>query len=110
MPSENIPRQNREDKPNIVAIFSYFGILVIIPILVGKDDEFIKFHIKQGLTLLTLGILSGAIIWIPFLGWLLGGIGLILYFVCWVMGIINVLRGEEKPLPLIGKYADMFKI
>lgn len=110
MSGENEPKQNEKEKPNIVAIFSYFGILVIIPILVAKDDEFVKFHIKQGLMLLIFGLINGLIIWIPIFGWIVGGLGFVFYFVCWIMGIVNVLRGEKKQLPLIGKYAEMFKI
>ncbi len=31
---------------NAIALLSYLGILIIAPILVDKDNEFVKFYIK----------------------------------------------------------------
>ena len=50
-----------EGKINPLAILCYFGILLIIPWMMAKDDEFVKFHVKQGLTLLLAGIITSLI-------------------------------------------------
>ena len=35
----------------IMAILSYFGILVLVPILAAKESKFARFHANQGLIL-----------------------------------------------------------
>lgn len=90
---------------NMIAILSYLGIFLLIPLLVAKDNAFVKYHIKQGLVLLITWIIAGFIIWIPFIGWAVG----ITLFVLMIIGIVNVVQGKQTPLPIIGKFADKFK-
>lgn len=83
------------------ALLSYLGVLVIIPLLAKRDSEFAQFHVKQGLVLLAGWVLS----WLPF-GPIIG----LIAFVFSIVGIINVLSGEKKKLPLIGDLADKIKL
>lgn len=93
-----------------MALLSYIGILVLVPLLTVKDDEFVQFHAKQGLVLLIAAIVVSVIGVIPFLGWFIALVGGLACFVLAVMGIINVLNGEKKPLPLIGQFSDKINI
>ncbi len=102
-------KQGNQGK-NAIALLSYIGILFLVPLLVAKDDPFVKFHIKQGITLFIAGLIIVAISMIPVLGWIIGFVASIILFVFAIMGIINVLTGKKKPLPLIGQYADYWKI
>ena len=104
------PGEKTENKINPLNILCYFGILLIIPWMMAKDDEFVKFHVKQGLTLLIAEIITAIIGVIPVIGWTISTIAWIVWLVLSIMGIINVLKGEEKPLPLIGKFAENWKI
>ena len=91
----------------LMAVLCYFGILVLIPFLTdAKNDPFVKFHIKQGLVLLIVYVICGFVLWIPFIGWLLG----ILLFILFLMGVINAASGKETPLPVIGKFAEKINI
>ena len=90
---------------NMIAILSYLGILLLIPLLAAKDDTFVKYHVKQGLVLLITWIIASFIIWIPFIGWAVG----IALFVLMIIGIVNVVQGKQAPLPIIGKFASKFK-
>lgn len=91
----------------LMAVLSYFGILVLIPLLTdAKNDPFVKFHIKQGLVLLVVSIIAGVIGWIPVVGWIVP----ILVFVLFLIGVINAASGKKEPLPVIGQYGDKFKI
>lgn len=83
------------------AVLSYLGVLVIIPLIVKKDSKFTQFHVKQGLVLLVGWILS----WLPF-GPIIG----LVAFVFSIIGIINVLSGETKPLPIVGELAEKIKL
>lgn len=87
-----------------MAILSYLGILVIIPIIVAKDSKFVMYHANQGLILLIAEVILVAIGMIPVLGWIISGIGWIVAAVFIILGIINAAGGKKKPLPLIGGY------
>lgn len=95
----------------IMAVIAY--ILFFVPLLTGdaKKDAFVKYHTKQGLVLFLLVVLLNVINWIvPFyfwwtINWLLSLGTLVLL----IIGISNAIGGKQQPLPLIGKYADIFK-
>ncbi|MDD2678046.1 MAG: DUF4870 domain-containing protein [Candidatus Paceibacterota bacterium] len=109
--AENQTAQKEEiKKVNPLAVLSYIGILFLIPLLTAKEDEFAKFHVKQGITLCIAEVITWAITMIPVIGWIIGWIMNIVWVVLSVMGIINVLKGEKKELPIIGKYASNWKI
>jgi len=107
MPAAN-PKDIDENK--LMAVLSYFGILVLIPLLAKKESPYAQFHAKQGLVLLIFGIALGIIAVIPFLGWIAAVVGSLAYLVFWVMGIINALGGKMNELPLIGQYASKINI
>ena len=97
-----------------ITMFSYWTILFWIPLVAAKNSRFARFHAGQGLNLLlagiaysiATGILTGIAMAISFgfgavLSTLFGLAG-IAFFVLFIMGIINVCKGEMKPLPIIG--------
>lgn len=92
-------------KGNPLAILCYLGILLIIPWIIAKDDPFIKYHVKQGLTLLVFGLIAALVSVVPVLGWIVGGVLWIISVILALMGIINALTGKQQELPLIGQYA-----
>lgn len=97
------PQANDVEENKLISILCYFGILFLIPYLVKPDSPFVKFHSNQGLVLLIASVALGVVSRIPYLGWLVGAVGGIFVFVCFIMGIINVCNGATKELPLIGK-------
>ncbi len=109
---ERSTNQNPVEQGKGIAWLSYFGLLIIIPILLQKDNPYTKYHIKQGLV-----YLIASIVWsiIGFVVGLIPFIGVIIYFIGWIVlliigaiGVINAIKGKEEPLPFIGKYADRF--
>lgn len=98
------------EKNTFMALLSYIGPLVIIPYLTAKDDGFVMFHIKQGLVLFVAEIALWflmAMFWFLFPLWQL--LNLVI-FVFAIIGIVNALGGKEKTLPVVGRYAENFKI
>jgi len=91
-------------KSKLIAILSYLCVLVIIPLIYGRKDKFVMFHARQGVGVLLLWVISPHLMWIPILGWILGPIIMALTLVLVVYGIVYASKGEEKPVPLIGKY------
>jgi uncharacterized membrane protein len=114
---ETHPHASHSGEKNIVmAVLAYLGILIIIPYLVARDEAFVRFHIRQGLVLVVLWVITWFvkvilfssiifIILIPVVS--LVNLVLLVYV---VLGIINVIQGTEKELPYIGKYSSYFKI
>lgn len=84
------------------AVLSYFGILIIIPLLDenAKKSPFAKFHMNQGLILIIAGFIAGFVSWIPVIGWAIS----LALFIIWLIGVIGAAQGEMKKLPLIGDF------
>jgi len=94
----------------VIAALSYFGLLVLVPLLAKKDSPYCQFHAKQGLVLLIAWVIIGIIAVIPILGWIVGFLGSIFLLVLFVIGLINALGGKAKELPVIGQFGAKFNI
>lgn len=92
-----------------MAILAYISWLVLIPLFLAKSSKFASYHANQGLVLaiielicwIVLGILGG----LPLLGWifrLVNGLLGIVFLIFSILGIVNVVNGRAKELPLIG--------
>ncbi len=99
----------------VMALLSYLGILVLIPIFGAKGSKFARFHANQGLILCIAAIAYSVVVNILMsillaISWRLAAVSSILSlvsvaFLVWaVIGIINALNGKAKELPFIGKY------
>ena len=102
-----------DKKPNSLAVLAYLWILIVVPFLTdAKNDPFVKFHLKQGLAILVFEAITwfASIIlgFVPIIGSLVVLALWLVSLVFTVMGIANVLAGNEKELPLIGEYAKRF--
>jgi len=114
--SENDAKTNKG-----MAIMAY--LLFFIPLITGdyKKSPFVRYHTNQGIVLfiatwvVVIIILIPALIlaFVPALGTLLDIalwlVGFFVNVVPRIVGILNVVKGEMKPLPIIGKY-KIFKV
>lgn len=76
---------------DIVAYITWIGF--ILAVVLG-DKENSKFHINQALVIALFSLLSV----IPCLGQIWG----IFMIVCWFIGFIAAINGEEKAVPVVG--------
>jgi len=120
--SHNTEQTSQEGSGNTsnttgMAIVGTIPFLFFVPLLTeSKDNEFVKFHAKQGLVLLvyivSVSILGSILALIPILGWAIGAILIPLLYIfgliCFVLGIIHAAEGKKKELPIIGKYGRNF--
>lgn len=105
---KHVSDNNGGSNRTLMGIFAYCGPLLIISYVSAKDDAFIKFHIKQGLVLLSIEVgvwILGMIIWalMPLLT--LIDLAALVFA---IIGIMNVLNGKEEPLPFVGAYSRYF--
>ena len=98
----------------VMGVLAYIGILILIPLLAARDSKFARFHVNQGLPLAIASvILSGGnrhifrlFSWIPLIGWAFNAAVSIAAFVVLVLviiGIVNVVNGRAKKLPITGE-------
>lgn len=86
----------------IIAYLWWVGLLIAFIMNSDKKNAFAKFHIRQALLLTLIGIAGMFVFWIPFIGWALA----IALLVLCVMGLISAINGQEKEVPVLGKYAQ----
>lgn len=108
---DNRPAGNNSENNTVMAVLSYIGPLVIVSYILGRENPFVKFHVKQGLVLFGIEI----VIWFLFSMMLWQSIMLLqminlAMLVLVVIGIVNAVQGKEKPLPIVGQFAKMIKI
>lgn len=90
-----------------MAVVAY--IIFFIPLLTdAKNDPFVKYHVKQGVVLFIGYIIEMFIGAIPGMGWVISPLLGLFLFVLFIIGIINAVNGKEKPLPVIGGFAEKF--
>jgi uncharacterized membrane protein len=47
---------------------------------------------------------------IPILGWIIDLVGVFILLYMWIIGLINAINGNDKPVPILGKkYTEWFK-
>lgn len=101
------------DSLRMYALLSYLGPLILVPFLNAKDDPFVKFHLKQGLLIAIGWVVLTFLMYFPmviFTFYLIIQLGALFLMVLSVIGIMNVLNGDRKGLPLVGDIADRFNI
>ncbi len=115
-PNQQAPQtvnQNIEiDHDKLWGILAY--VFFLIPLLAVKNrSSFLNYHINQGIILfivvcagnLGLGILPWWLAMFTLLKFVWNGLSVALL----VIGIMNVLKREMKPLPVIGKLFNFLK-
>lgn len=94
----------------IISAVGYLWILCLLPLLGKKDSEFAQHHGRQGLVLTIVSFGLWLVMWIPFLGWIVGFLGTIAIVVLAVTGIMNAMQGKYWEMPVLGEYAKKIKI
>lgn len=79
---------------DIIGYISFLGWAIAY--FAGTKEES-NFHLNQSLVVNIAGLIGGVI---PIIGWLFD----VFVLVIAIMGIIAAANGEEKELPLVGKF------
>jgi len=73
----------------------------------AKNDQAARFHATQQLTLLIWYVVANIVGIVPLLGWVVGPLMFVFGVIVAIMGVINAAQGQQKELPLIGRYRLM---
>ena len=98
-----------ENNTMVMGILAYIGPLVFIPLLVEKHDQFVRYHVRQGLVIFVIdaGIWILGEMMLPYMLTNLLNLGAIILS---VLGIVNVVQKKQEPIPLVGQFSSYFKI
>ena len=100
----------------LFAAISYLSILFVVPLIVKKDDQFVAFHLKQGMGLFAAEVIAWVALWLieSFLtatfSYRTIGLILLLNNAAWLLfaalslvGVYYAFTGETKKLPWIDR-------
>lgn len=107
----------------ISAFVAYLLLIVgwLFVIVFRRNDPFARFHARQSLMLTVVAVIiplawavfAWVITWIPYAGFILAASAFalvialaIVWLAVWVVGMVNALRGAEKPVPIFGSRVD----
>ena len=96
-------------------VWAFIGIFLgivgfIIVLLAKRDSKYAMFYAKQGLVLTIAFVIVSFAGMIPILGVIIEGIGSLIFFVLWIVGLVYSLSGKMKDIPLVGEFAKKFDI
>jgi len=98
---EKKPTSTNSDS-NLMAALSYVWILSVVMLIIKKDDEFVKFHARQGLILFIVSFIGV----IPVIGWFIW----LIVVVFEIIGFIKALSGERYKVPVVGDIAEKINL
>lgn len=98
-------QRNDVEANKIMAVITYIGILVVVPLITGKykNSPFLKFHFNQAIVFCIGWIVSMLLMIIPYVGAFMGGILSLAIVVLQIISIVGAAKGETKSFPLIEK-------
>ncbi len=117
----------------VLAAIGYLPILFFVPLLVGRPDDFARFHGKQSLVLflafiavwiaiwildLVFGRVLGSIILLGVIfqgiDWVIhnivGGLVSLAYIAVMIVGIVQAALGRYWHMPFLGVYAERLRL
>ena len=107
-PPSPAPEASSTNKNVGMAVVAY--VIFFLPLLTdAKNDTFVRYHVRQGLVLFIAAVIVSIIGAIPVFGLLTFPLSIIL-LILFVIGVVNALEGKEKPLPVIGEWAEKLKV
>lgn len=97
------------------ALLCYLSILLFIPLLKKKKDDFVSYHVNQGLVLFIIEFIVGMALAI--IGFILQfasptmytillfvfAVFSLFFFICHIVGIVHVFCHKQKKIPIFGE-------
>lgn len=115
--SPNIPKIDLTPEELIYSISAYLDVLVCLPIMMQNNNEFVKFHVKQGIfvTIADAILLIFAGIFAGLFGPTLGDLVFFMLFMLPYLAahgflIYKTVRGEKYLIPIIGESIQKINI
>jgi len=99
-------KSSHSTKSRVLSLFSYLGVLCLVPLIFNKDDEYVNFHARQGLVLWIWGVLAIFSLHIPVVGAFFFSFSVLVIAIFAVIGVVSVLLTRAWRLPVVGMVAS----
>lgn len=86
----------------VLALVGYLNLFALPVYIASRNKPFIHFHAKQGLILFAFFALAVFSFYLPLVPWILFAF----YVFGLIWGIVNVVLGRERHIPIIGTLAS----
>ena len=101
------------EEGRVIAVLSYALLLAMVPYfflpLIWRNNDFTLYHAKQchaiWIAILILLVIAAPLMAVC-VGVIIAAVALLGALVFCVMGIMNAVKGETKPLPVVGKWGE----
>lgn len=101
-------RASVQPRSRWMGFLSYLGVLCLIPLIFGRNDEFANFHARQGLVLWIWGVLAIFSLHIPILGAFFFSSSVFFILFLSFVGLVSVQFSRMWRIPVIGMLAGKF--
>lgn len=88
----------------IVAYVTLLGFIAAIFMHQSNKTRLGAYHLRQVLGLALTGVAGSVCAVVPILGWIVWFLVTIVLFVLWLLGLVAAIKGEMRPVPLLGEY------
>lgn len=118
-----LTKDKSDSDAKLFAALSYMSALFIVPWVTKKDNQFVAFHVKQGMALFIVEIIAWFVLWLveAFLEGVFSyhvfGLVQFIYKLAWlvfgaasILGIYHALTDKEKPLPYLAIVTKNLKL
>lgn len=101
MAVEKVVHTERTVRARLMALMSYLGVLVFVPLAMNRDDEYVSFHARQGLVIWIFGIVAIFMLYVPGLGKLIFSSLAMVVVLASLAGIVSVLLHKAWKIPFV---------
>lgn len=84
----------------------YLSFLCFVPLMLKRGNKFAEFHGKQALVLFILEVAAFIFKVVPLVGDLICTLGVVVFGILSLIGIVKVLMGEKWEMPVIHEIAS----
>ena len=94
---------------NAAGALAYITIIPSIIFLLVEPynkNPYVRFHAWQNIFLSIGWFACSFVMIVPILGWVIGAVGYLALFVCWILCIVKAIGGQKFMLPFIGPLAQ----
>ncbi len=93
------------EKYRILTALSYLSLIFLfLTLVLGGDSNYVRKHANQAVALNLWYLLCSLCCIVPFLGWVVGGVGSIAGFIFIIICIVRALRYDIYQIPITGKW------
>jgi uncharacterized membrane protein len=100
-------KKGKTDKRTWAFLATFLTVIgVVLVLILNKRDKYTMHYTKQGMVLFLFWIVAVVFGWIPFIGWAVW----VLFIVVWIMAWVNALSGEMRLTWLVSEFSEKIKL